>query len=243
FESCRGRRKTSNAVPIKQRQVMAQPDPNRLSLGRMQNPVRGLLHGLAALLSAVAVVALIEEASGPIRVAVAAIYGTALIGVFTTSTLYHTIPWRSRWKTLFQRMDHIWIYALVAATFTALMVGTLDGWVVGFGIALVWGIGLLGALKECRPGLRVRKILFFQLLLGAALMAPLVAMLDQMQPRPLVLTLLGGGAYLIGVGMFVRSWPRLVPRVFSYHEVFHIVVVVAAIAHFLAVREVVLPPA
>ena len=211
----------------------------RISLGKMQNPVRGLLHGSAALVSVVAVIALIASANGPGFTSVAIIYGVALVGVFTTSTLYHCLPWSVVWKARFQRLDHTWIYALVAATFTALLVGTIDGPPMAIGIALIWGIGALGALKEYRPQTRNKVTLLAQITFGAALMAPLYLMLGDMEPRLFQLTVVGSIAYLIGMLMMIRHWPRLLPRIFSYHEVFHIIVIAAAITHFLAVRELI----
>ncbi len=213
----------------------------RISLGKIQNPVRGLLHGSAALVSVVGVIALIASADGPGLVSVAIVYGVALVGVFTTSTLYHCLPWSVVWKARFQRLDHTWIYALVAATFTALLVGSLDGPAVGIGVALIWGIGALGALKEFRPRTRNKLTLLAQVALGAGLMAPLFLMLGAMEPKLFVLTVAGSIAYLVGMLMMIRHWPRLLPRIFSYHEVFHIIVIAAAVTHFLAVRELVSP--
>jgi hemolysin III len=213
----------------------------RISLGKMQNPIRGLLHGSAALVSVVGVIALIASANGPGLVSVAVIYGVALVGVFTTSTLYHCLPWSVVWKARFQRLDHTWIYALVAATFTALLVGSLDGPAVGIGVALIWGIGALGALKEYWPRTRNKLTLLTQIALGAGLMAPLFLMLGGMEPRLFALTVAGSIAYLVGMLMMIRHWPRLLPRIFSYHEVFHIIVIAAAVTHFLAVRELVSP--
>jgi hemolysin III len=213
----------------------------RVSLGKMQNPVRGLLHGSAALVSIVGVIALIASADGPGLVSVAIIYGVALVGVFTTSTLYHCLPWSVVWKARLQRLDHTWIYALVAATFTALLVGSLDGPAVGAGVALIWGIGALGALKEYRPRTRNKLTLLAQVALGAGLMAPLFLMLGAMEPKLFVLTVSGSIAYLVGMLMMIRHWPPLLPRIFSYHEVFHVIVIAAAVTHFLAVRELISP--
>ena len=211
----------------------------RISLGRMQNPIRGFLHGSAALVSVVGMVALVASARDPLKASVAIIYGITLIGVFTTSTLYHCMPWSETWKDRFKRLDHSWIYALVAATFTVFLVGTVEGPVMGIGIFLIWGIGVLGALKEILPRTRTKWTLIIQIQFGVALMVPLWLMLDVMQPRLLSLTVAGSIAYLIGMIMMIRHWPQLLPRIFSYHEVFHIIVIAAAITHFLAVREVI----
>ena len=71
---------------------------NRWTLGKMQNPVRGLLHGTAAIASVIGTVFLMMRAdSWPARFAVV-IFGLGLLGLFTTSSLYHSVPWRQVWK-------------------------------------------------------------------------------------------------------------------------------------------------
>jgi hemolysin III len=54
-----------------------------------------------------------------------------------------------------------------------------------------------------------------------------------------VLLVVGGVVYLLGVLFFINDRPRLAPRVFSHHEVWHIVVIVASVIHFVAVWRVI----
>ncbi len=70
----------------------------RWTLGKMQNPVRGLLHGTAAVVSLIGTIFLLARASN-IRAEIAAIiFGAGLLALYTTSSLYHSIPWRDVWK-------------------------------------------------------------------------------------------------------------------------------------------------
>ena len=55
------------------------------------------------------------------------------------------------------------------------------------------------------------------------------------------LTLTGGVIYTVGMVLLIMNRPRLWPRVFSYHEVFHIMVVAATSVHFVMVWRYVLP--
>ena len=164
----------------------------RISLGKMQNPVRGLLHGSAALVSVVGVIALIASADGPGFVSVAIIYGIALVGVFTTSTLYHCLPWSIVWKARFQRLDHTWIYALVAATFTALLVGLGRRSAGGrSGSPSSGESALSGPSRSIWPRTRNRWTLLTQIASRSGLMAPLYLMLGGMEPRLFRLTVVG----------------------------------------------------
>lgn len=212
---------------------------DRLTLGRMHNPVRGLLHGSATLLSVVGLIALVRGAQHPTRVWALGVYGVALVGMYATSTLYHAVPWGPVWKSRFQRLDHTLIYVLVAGTFTPLLIGVLDGPSEWLGLAMVWSLAVVGTAREFLTVFRRRWSLILQMAFGAAVLFPLYEALSRMSPLAVALTLGGGVVYLVGVSMFVNGWPRLIPRVFSYHELFHVLVVVASIAHFVAVREVI----
>ncbi len=205
----------------------------------MQNPVRGFLHGTAAVVSIAGLVALIRVGpSGGLNAAVA-IYGLSLILLYTTSSLYHSVPWPQVWKGRLQRLDHTMIYVLVAGTFTPLLVGAVDGGWRVVGLAAIWGLAAIGLVREVLIHRRGRPFLVAQFVLGAACLVPLLLIIISLDPATSVLVVVGGVVYLVGVTMFANKWPRLVPGIFSHHELFHVFVVVASIAHFIAVWRVV----
>lgn len=212
---------------------------DRVELGRMQNPVRGILHGTAAVVSVVGMIALLARTDQAGTTAASAIYGLALVVMYSTSALYHSIPWQPSWKLRFQKLDHTFIYALVAATFSALAVAVGEGpWLV-VGIAGVWTLMVLGLGRELIHG-RSRRLLFpLQVAVVAVALPALWLTLMRMDTMAVVLTLVGGASYLLGVFLFVNDRPRLAPRVFSHHEFFHLVVIVSSVLHYLAVWRVV----
>jgi len=208
-------------------------------VSRVQNPVRGLLHGTSALVSTVGLVALLVATPNGEVYPAAAIYGFALVGLYTTSSLYHSVPWREVWKARLQRLDHTMIYVLVAATFTPLLVAALDGpWVV-IGLLGAWGLATLGLAREMRARESGPGFLAAQIVVGSACLIPLWLTLRSLETTNSLLVLGGGVIYLVGVVMFVNSWPRLIPGVFSHHELWHVFVIVASAAHFAAVWQVV----
>ncbi|HEX6222756.1 MAG TPA: hemolysin III family protein [Acidimicrobiia bacterium] len=212
---------------------------NRAQIRRMQNPVRGFLHGTAALVSIAASVALILRANSFATTVASAIYGATLIAMYLTSALYHSVPWQPTWKARFQSLDHTFIYALVAATFTPLVIGAGETvWVV-VGLAGVWTLVALGLLTEVAGGAVRRILLPLQFAAVAVTLPPLWATLAAIHPTAAVLTVVGGAIYLLGVFLFVNDRPRLAPRIFSHHEFFHVMVIVASAIHFLAIWRVV----
>src|SRR5665811_1896680 len=114
----------------------------RITLGRMQNPVRGFLHGSAALASLVGLIVLVRSQSGPPWAGlVLALYGGSLVAMFTTSSLYHCFPWSEKWKSRMRRLDHSAIFLTIAASYTPFAVIALDGAWRWASLLVVWGLG------------------------------------------------------------------------------------------------------
>jgi hemolysin III len=210
------------------------PDAPRVTLGRMQNPIRGFLNGGAALLSAAGAAALWARSNGDLSHRGALLtFGLSLVGLYTVSGLYHAVPWGRIWKQRIQRIDHAMIYVLIAGTYTPIAAIVLDGWLRWAALFAVWGIAVVGtAQKTFWPRLGHRFSVTLQIAQGW-LAVPLLAPLSQRLPSPAVLLLvLGGLLYTFGMVAYATKRPRLWPRVFSYHEVFHVFVVAGSAAHY-----------
>ena len=54
-----------------------------------------------------------------------------------------------------------------------------------------------------------------------------------------VLVMVGGALYSIGAVVYATHWPNPFPATFGFHEIFHLLVVVAAATQFIAVSLVV----
>lgn len=212
---------------------------DRVELGRLQNPVRGILHGSAAAVSVGGLIALLARANEAEMTAASTVYGLTLIVMYSTSAVYHSVPWRQDWKLRLQKLDHTFIYALVAATFSVLAIGVGGGpWVI-VGHIGVWSLLALGVGRELIDGPIRRILLTLQFVAVAVALPGLLSTLMRMDTPTAVLTVAGGACYLLGVFLFVNGRPRLAPRVFSHHEFFHVTVIVSSVVHFLAVWRVV----
>lgn len=210
-----------------------------LQLGNMQNPVRGFLHGSAAVAAVAGLVALLVRSNGPALTTAVAIYGASLIAMYVTSATYHSVPWGEKWKARLQVLDHTFIYVLVAGTFTPLLVAaTRAPWLI-LGLAGIWGLAALGLAREVTNGPAQRAILRLQVMAAFLVILPTLTMLSELETAVAVLTLAGGAVYLLGTFFFVRRRPRLAPGVFSHHEFFHVVVIIASVLHFLAIWQVI----
>lgn len=215
---------------------------NRMTLGRMQNPVRGFLHGSAALAAVLGTVILVARAESlSSRVAVA-IYGLGLVALYSTSSLYHSIPWRETWRKRMQRLDHAMIFVLIAATFTPIGAIVLDGWVRVVSLSVAWAIASMGVGHH----LLIRRQRFhlsigLMVTMGWLSLPLMVPMANRAGLALVGLIAAGGIVYTVGMVIVVTNRPRLWPRVFSSHELFHVFVVTASILHFAAIYRYVLP--
>ncbi len=215
----------------------------RITLGKMQNPIRGFLHGGAAIGSLAGLVVLVVNAWGiPSAMLSAFIFGLSLVFMYTTSSLYHSIPWSPEWKTRMQRLDHSMIFLVVAGTFTPIAIASLDGVPLAIALGSVWTLALVGiALKTVLPKTATSLSVTIQLLMGWSALIWMPAIYANLGGGAVLLIALGGLCYTVGVVIFLSKRPRLFPRSFSYHELFHVMVVAASTLHFLVILLYAIP--
>lgn len=217
----------------------------RITLGRMQNPIRGFLHGSAAVAALVGTAYLISRTWGNTPLLVGSIvFGLALLVMYTVSSLYHSIPWSAEWKRRLQRVDHSMIYLVVAGTFTPIAIAGLEGVALLICLALVWTIAVVGiALKFVLPNVSTGLSVTLQLTMGWTVILWLPQIWSSLGPEAIVFIAIGGLFYTVGTVFFMTKRPKLFPRSFSYHELFHVFVVLASVFHFLAVALYAVPAA
>lgn len=196
-------------------------------------------HGIGALMSIAALVVMIWYAatrSGAVSSVVSAsIFGSAMIILYTASTLYHAVP-KGRLKGILQVFDHGAIYLMIAGSYTPFCLVSLHGPVGWTLCAIVWSIALFGMIFQ--PLLMKRAdwlncVLY--LLLGwcvVFVMKPLVAILPT---AGLWLLVSGGIAYSVGVIFYL--WEKIPFN----HAIWHVFVLAGTVLQFFSVLFYVLP--
>ena len=215
----------------------------RLKLGKLLNPVRGLIDATAALVALLGGVVLFVLGAGDLpRQLSLLIYAITTVSLYTVSTLYHSVPWREVWKHRMQRLDHSMIYLLVAGTYTPLAAIVLDGWIRATTLLVIWGIALVGVgQKLLLPRIKTWFTVTMTTTQGWLALLLLIP-LSQVLPWPaLALAIVGGVLYTVGMVFLVTERPRLWPRVFSYHEAMHVLVVGGTFCHWLMTARYVAP--
>lgn len=216
---------------------------DRMTLGKMQNPIRGFLHGGASVVSLVGLILLLARSDGvPAAVWSSLVFGLSLVAMYTISALYHSYPWRDAWKLRMQRLDHTMIFLVVAGTFTPIATASLTGISLTAALWSVWILAAVGiVLKTTLRTPATWLSLTIQLSMGWSALIWMPAIYRELGTGAIVLIAVGGLFYTVGVVVFAGKRPVLFPRTFSHHELFHVMVIFASFFHYLAVYLYALP--
>jgi hemolysin III len=205
--------------------------------------LRGWLHLVCfflAIPAAVLVVALATSARGRIG---ALIYAVGLVALFGVSGTYHRGRWSATKRRFMQQLDHGTIFVMIAGSYTPLCLLVLRGWVAWTMLALSWSMAALGfvlAFTDSRVTRVMRGTLYIVMGWASLIAAP--QLLRNLSGAELALIAAGGVLFTVGAIFLATHWPDPFPRVFGYHEVWHVLVVAAVICHFVAIASVVNGP-
>jgi hemolysin III len=204
--------------------------------------LRGVVHQWSFFVALAASAALVVWAPAGRASAACAVYGAALAGLLGTSALYHRVTWRPAVRLWLRRLDHSMIFVLIAGTYTPFAVLVLEGPLSIVVLAGVWagaaaGIALALLWNDAPNWLTAAACVA----LGWFAVIALPQIVDRVGLGALAILAAGGLAYTAGAIVYARRRPDPFPATFGYHEIFHVLVVVAATAHFLAVAAFAVP--
>ena len=200
--------------------------------------VNAVVHGVGIILAiaGLAVLATLAALRGNLwHVVSCSVFGTTLVLLYTTSTLYHSVM-NPRAKAILRILDHSAIFLLIAGTYTPFTLVNLRGpwgWSL-FGV--VWGLAVLGIIFKVTM-LRewtVASVVLY-LAMGWVVIVAARPLLASVEPGGLTLLLTGGLAYTGGIVFY--GWKRLP----YHHAVWHVFVLAGSILHFFAVLFYVIP--
>lgn len=197
-----------------------------------------ITHGLGAFLSIAGLAVLVARATlygNAWHITACAIFGAAMVLMYTASSLYHAIP-NPRAKQILRVVDHSMIYLLIAGTYTPFALVTLRdsvGWTL-FGVT--WGLALFGIVFKIFFTGRFEKLsLGIYLGMGWVAIFAIKPLLATLAPQGLILMFAGGLVYSGGVAFYV--WERLR----YHHAIWHVFVLGGNVLHYFAVLLYVLP--
>jgi hemolysin III len=203
-----------------------------------EEAINALTHGLGAVLAlgGLAVLVVMAARHGDAwHIVSCSIYGTTLVLLFTSSTLYHSFR-SERGKHICRIIDHSSIYLLIAGTYTPFLLVNLRGrwgWSL-FGV--IWGLALAGIIFQIFFVHRFRLAQTLIYLAMGWLVVIAVKPLFAHVPRAGLWWLLLGGLCYTGGAVFYL-WKKLP----YHHAVWHLFVLAGSVCHYFAILFYVLP--
>jgi hemolysin III len=212
-------------------------------LAKLREPVNGLTHFFAAIAAAVGLLILIllgwQSLSKLISLSV---YGASLILLFSASAAYHMVRVDPRALEIFRKLDHSAIYLLIAGTYTPFCVIMFSGfWKWGL-FTIIWSLALIGIVVKIFV-IRAPRWLTagVYVLMGWLCFAAIGEMLRVLPAGALAWLVAGGIIYTLGAVVYITKKLDFVPGKFGFHEVWHIFVILGALAHYVAIAVYIAP--
>lgn len=160
------------------------------------------------------------------------IYGLTLVMLYSVSTLYHSFK-NPFVKRVFQKLDHIAIYLLIAGTYTPFMLVTLiDGngiWI----LVSVWGLAIIGIALELSINDRIQALqIMIYLIMGWLVVIDFDALKEVLPETGVYLLTVGGLAYTVGIIFYVLDHRHVLKH---SHGIWHLFVLAGSFFQFLAI--------
>jgi hemolysin III len=213
------------------------------AFAKMKPRLRGVSHEWAFFTSLGLGGALVIAAQGTKATIAVAIYAASLSALFGVSALYHRITWRRpavrQWM---RRLDHTMIFFLIAGTVTPFALLVLEPPLATTLLIAVWAGALAGTVVELiwvHHPKWVAAIVYIAVGMIGAIGYP--AIVAEAGIVAGILIAGGGALYATGAIIYATGRPDPNPAVFGYHEIFHVLVIAAAAAHFAAIALFALP--
>ncbi len=219
-------------------------EPVRVAKELLARPLlRGWLHLVCFFLAIPAGVLVILQADGAKARWGAVVYAIGMVLLFGVSGSYHRGRWSQAARKRMQQLDHATIFVMIAGSYTPLCLVALQGWVAPVMLVAAWVGATVGIVLAFTGGRRSRIAKgTLYIALGWVSVAATPQLVRHLSVAELVLIAVGGVLYTVGAVFLATRWPDPFPRVFGYHEVWHVLVVAAVVCHFIAIASVVSEP-
>lgn len=191
--------------------------------------LRGVSHQVSFFVAIVATAVLVVRAGSSPASTAALVFGATLVLLFGTSACYHRISWTPAARQRMRRLDHAAIFTLIAGGYTPLfaLVPSPSG---GHGaLAAIWigaGVGVVKSLAWPHAPKWLTALLCVAI--GWMVIFQVMGRTPIVGTTCVGLLVASGVTYSVGALVYAVKRPDPWPRVFGYHEIFHLLVVVAS---------------
>jgi hemolysin III len=198
--------------------------------------LRGWLHLVGAVVLLACSPILLVRASTWAQVAWVLCYIVGVAAMMITSALFHRVKWSASQRRAWKRADHSTIFLAITGSYLAIAGLTMHG-TIRLVLLIVIGTG-------AAVGIAIRQLALYApkwvntlpyLVVGWAAVVVMPQIYRGGGLSCFLLVVAGGLAYSIGAVFYGAKRPKLSPRVFGYHELFHAFTLLGAGLHFAAI--------
>jgi len=191
-------------------------------------------HLFGMIVAIIGTIFLLNVASSSISmIIVAAIYGLSISFLLLASSLYHFFKKQDNELSFWRKMDRLAIFFMIAGSYTPVCYFFLDdSWRLPM-ISVQWGLVAFGLISQIffpRAPRMIYAVIF--LIMGWLVVLPMNQILESMSTVQFYLLFIGGVSFSCGAIFYAIKKPLLFPGIFSFHELFHVMVLIGAGCHY-----------
>jgi len=191
-------------------------------------------HLFGMIVAIIGTIFLLSVASSSISmIIVAAIYGLSISFLLLASSLYHFFKKQDNELSFWRKMDRLAIFFMIAGSYTPVCYFFLDdSWRLPM-ISVQWGLVAFGLISQIffpRAPRMIYAVIF--LIMGWLVVLPMNQILESMSTVQFYLLFIGGVSFSCGAIFYAIKKPLLFPGIFSFHELFHVMVLIGAGCHY-----------
>ena len=200
--------------------------------GEKLNSITHLVGAVLALMGFGSLLTIGIQLKAPLIIISFTIFGVSLVVLYTMSTLYHSFH-PPKLKKIFQKLDHISIYLLIAGTYTPYMLVSLGDGVGALMLSIVWGLAALGVLLDTLFPKRIEVLqIFIYILMGWICTVEYDNLKAAIQEVGMMWLTMGGIAYTVGIVFYVLDDLN---KLRHAHGIWHLFVLTGSICHFISI--------
>lgn len=205
----------------------------------VREPINGLTHCIAAVLSIFALIAMLVKAyvigSSKITFGSVLFFGVSMILLYSASTTYHWVKASDKVIKGLKRLDHAMIFILIAGSYAPFCLVALNGKIginlfIAVTICAVVGIGFKLCWVTCPRWLSSTMYIG----IGWLAIVAIYPMAQVLSVAGLVWLVLGGLMYTIGGVIYALKTEKRI-WLFGRHEIFHVFIMLGTLCHFICV--------
>jgi hemolysin III len=200
--------------------------------GERLNSITHLIGAVLALIGFGALLTVSVQQQDPLLIVGFVVFGVSLIQLYTMSTLYHSLPF-PRVKRIFQKLDHVSIYLLIAGTYTPYMLVPLRAAGGLEMLVLIWSMAVIGVLLDLFVRKRIEWLqILIYLAMGWVCTLNYDALRAAVPTTGFIWLTVGGLAYTAGVIFYVLDNFN---KLRHAHGIWHLFVLTGSVCHFISI--------